>query len=402
MKSDSQTLIEVCLRLPELLENPRSGQVDAVFHFPDSQGKHNIDIKNGQWFDFRSGKGGHSPVGLVMDVRDWSKSEAVAWLKREGIFKEEPYKRTVGRFKGRSVRVTPPPNAGRRRLRAHTNHRPKKKVKPGGMIGAAQRIWAESEPIGDFDGQHPFRRWVTIGDKPGILGDQAVVPGNIRWHKGMHSIVGLRNTFEAWKEGRQTCFSISGVKIDHLGNKRLKNGKKGSDKFTYGSGADGVFIGDPNNHQVALCEGLADALALHLAWELKGVIWATAMPITRILNVLGVCEWLAGRDVVIYTDADKTGQDAGNEVWAGIMEWSPKIEPRVVAKYPGNAKDPAAAVVHFDQDNQNNQNIEKFETSRESRNVQKEYAPYWVLWGGSVLEQNFKKHVMGVNGLTQF
>ena len=392
MKSESQTLIEVCQRLPELLENPRPNRADAVFYFPDSQGKHNIDVKDGQWFNFRSGKGGHSPVGLVMDVKGWEKRGAVNWLKREGIFTEPFPRRNVRRFKGRSGRVT---NTESRQLRAHTKPKPQKKARPGGKIEAAQRIWAESEPIGDFDGQHPFRRWVTIGDKPGILGNQAVVPGNIRWHKGVHSVVGLRNTFEDWKEGRQTCFSISGVKIDHLGNKRLKNGKKGSDKFTYGSGADGVFIGDPNNHQVALCEGLADALALHLAWELKGVIWATAMPITRILNVPGVCEWLAGRDVVIYTDADKTGQDAGKEVWVGIMKCSPKIEPRVVSKYPGNAKDPAA-VVNINRDSG------KFETSQGHGDVKKEYAPYRVLWGGSVLEQNFKRHVMGVNPLTQF
>ena len=57
MNNESQMLIEVC-RLCGLRENNRPGRADAVFYYPDSQGKHNIDINDGQWFDFRRAREG--------------------------------------------------------------------------------------------------------------------------------------------------------------------------------------------------------------------------------------------------------------------------------------------------------------------------------------------------------
>ena len=413
MTSESHMLIETCRRMPDLLrENPRHrSKADAVFYYHGSKDKHNIDIADGQWYDFRTLTGGRSPVGLVMDVLSVEKSEAVACLNRWGILSITPSGRLYSRSKQRSGRTTPNPR--RRRNRAYTRAKPSKPAQqPSGEVYYAQKLWAQSKPIPSYDSQHPFWRWVTTGDKPAIVEPCQAVPGVIRWHWDRHMIVAKRNTFDAWRQGQHECFSVATVAIDQYGNKRLKGAKPGSDKTTYGRGADGVFIGNPESSKVALCEGIADALAIYGAFEHDGAIWANTNTIRRVLNVLGACEWLAGRETVLYTDADQTGQDAGKNVWGGIMRWSPSVKPKVVSKYPGNAKDPAAAAVYVkwrepkEGASQVTEPIEQepFNMARTSITT-RQTSPvptYAVLWGGNVLDQNFERHVMRVNPLTQF
>ena len=308
-----------------------------------NKGSKSLDENTGWWYDFDANRGGDVPALIKAELQiDWR--GAIQWLKDNGYLPESSTRRIMGRSARRSIR-----GISRYRTmpdRAKRPPKPEKQTEPGGETDKAKRLWAESEPIPDFIFEHPAWRWVTMGDKTGIVDPGGLFPMGIRWHKEQGLIVAARNTFDAWIKGDFEPFSVAVVAIDQDGKKRyaFRNGP-GGDKRTFGSGADGVFIGDPQSQTVGICEGVADALAIYNVFGV-GAVWATNSAIASVQNIPGACQWLASREVVLFTDADRTGQEAGDKVKSAILLWSPKVWPQVVCEYPFVAKDAAAVAAY--------------------------------------------------------
>ena len=306
-----------------------------------TNGSLSVDVERGQWFSHEDQKGG-GVLALIERECQTDEAGAIQWLRDNGHLPESSTRR-AGRFKRRSSRPTRQHRT--RAERPRTAQKPKPKTAPSGETERAKSLWAESELIPPFKFAHPFWRWVTTGDKPGTVEPDEDVPRVVQWHQREGVIVALRNTFDAWLNGRQECFSVAVVAIDAMGNKR-RCFKGQRDKSTFGGGADGVFLGDPQCGKIGICEGLADALALYNHFSGIKAVWATTSAIGRVANTSGACEWLAEREVVLYTDADGTGQDAGLELKKTLLKWGPKIEPLVVSRYPFGVKDPAAVAAY--------------------------------------------------------
>ena len=340
-----------------LRENNRPGRADAVFYYPDSQGKHNIDINDGQWFDFRSGEGGRSQVGLVMNVKGWGKRDAVDWLKGEGVLSESPNRRTVGRFKRRSSRPTRQHTTRQDRQRAA--HKPKSEPKESGTQNFALKLWKESEEIGEAV-EHPFRRWTTTGDKPGVLHPYCAVPPAIRWHSGRGLIVCGVFSLNAWgtdgiPKGEPVAVQL--VAIDQNGQKRYVLGKnKDLRRCSYGPVSAGVFIlGDPTSERVNIVEGVADALAVYS--REPGAVLATLGTSSTLPNKPDVIDWLCTRETWLYpdNDANKASEPGTAALINAIKVKSPdakvfKVSPRALGDDPGEwaKKTPFAEIERYD------------------------------------------------------
>ena len=302
MNNESQKLIEVC-RLCGLKENNRPGQADAVFYYPDSQGKNNININDGEWFDFRSGVGGRSPVGLVMDVKGWAKRDAVDWLKGEGVLSQSPNRRTVGRSARRSARPT------RRHTKKAVRPRTAQKPKDSGTLAWARTLWAQAEAIGE-DANHPFRRWTTTGDKPGVLHPFCEVPGGIRYHQSKGLIIAGVFGLNAWGPDGIPFglpLAVQALAIDQDGENRYCLGpNKDLRRCSYGKikeGAGVFILGDPTSKRVNIVEGLADALAVYS--REPGAVLATLGTSTTLANKPDVIDWLITKETGLFPDNDK-------------------------------------------------------------------------------------------------
>ena len=121
-----------------------------------------------------------------MDVKGWGKRDAMDWLKGEGVLSESPTSRNVRRSARRSSRPTRQRKA--RAERPRTAQKPKPVAEKSDTRNFALTLWKESLLIGE-DANHPFRRWTTSGDKPGVLHPYCTVPPAIRWHSGRGLIV---------------------------------------------------------------------------------------------------------------------------------------------------------------------------------------------------------------------
>ena len=318
MNNESQMLIEVC-RLCGLRENNRPGQADAVFYYPDSQGKHNIDINDGQWFDFRSGEGGRSPVGLVIDVKGWGKRDAVDWLKGEGVLSESPTSRNVGRSARRSSRPT---QRTTRAERPRTAQKPKPDNKKSDTQNFAIKLWGQSKQIGD-NAEHPFRMWARSRN---LLHPYCRVPPAIRWHNVRSLIVCGVFSLSAWgKDGTPFALpvAVEALAIDGQGNKRHVLGpNKNRDKCDYGPVSAGVFIiGDPTSERVNICEGVADALAVYS--REPGAVLATLGTSTTLPNKPDVIDWLCTKETWLYPDNDKAGNRGKTALAEAIKSKNP-------------------------------------------------------------------------------
>ena len=308
-----------------------------------NKGSKSLDASKGIWIDFETDQDG-GVLDLVQREHQTDRVGALDWLKDQGFLSESSPRPNLGLSARRSFRST-----RQRRTRAgcpRTRPKPKPQADPGGEVEKAKSLWSESEPIPGFVFQHPAWRWVTVGDKRGIVEPGGDWPGVVRWHKKEGLIVAARNTFDAWLKGEFEPFSVAVVAINQQGKKRyVFHNSPGGDKRTYGSGANGVFIGDPKSPKIGICEGVADALAIYNQFRV-GAVWATGSAIVSVQNTPGACQWLASREVLLYTDTDNTGQDAGDKVKSAILRWSPRCWPQVVCEYPFGAKD-AAAVASY-------------------------------------------------------
>ena len=198
------------------------------------------------------------------------------------------------------------------------NHRPQAQRRSQGterdMFVEGQKLWAEALAI-PFYQQHPVRRWCLHRN---LFPGYKELPPTIRYHEAKGYIIvalaTIQDFIEAYPEPPQPRqFHL--ISIDSEGNK----GKafKGDDKRTYGQ--PGVtciaLFGNPNSDQLAIGEGIADALAI-FARSLSEATLASITTFHKIKNCPNLIKYLSaqGRSVTLFSDNDLAGRKARNDL----------------------------------------------------------------------------------------
>ena len=269
-----------------------------------NKGSLSVDVKKGQWNDFEAGQGG-GVLELVEVERQTDRAGAIQWLKDNGHLPESPTRR-VGRFKRRSARPT-----RQRRTRAErprTAQKPKPDKEKSDMQIFAQKLWAQAEAIGN-NAEHPFWRWATVGDKPGVLHPYCRVPPAIRWtrYRGGAVVAGVF-PLNAWSKDGQPFglpVAVQALAIDQGGENRFCLGEhRDLRRCSYGPISEGVFaLGDPTSERVNIVEGVADALAVYS--REPGAVLATLGTNAKLANMPDVIDWLCTRETWLYPDNDE-------------------------------------------------------------------------------------------------
>ena len=317
--------------------NPRLSKGDKLRW--GIRGSKSLDADKGIWKDFENGPGG-GVLALVETERQTDRAGAIQWLKDNGFLSESPHRRTERRFNGRSGRITSQYRAMANRNRTPPKPEPKEN-------GKARWLWVESRPIGAFDSQHPFWRWVTTGDKPGVLHPWCTVPGGIRWSRYSGGVI-LGGVFplNAWENAREKGdrdgipqgdpVAVQALAIDQDGNNRYVLGQDNDlRRCSYGSMTDGVFIlGDSTGKRVNVVEGIADALAVYS--RVPGAVLATLGTSTTLAKKPDVINWLTTKETWVYpdNDANKAG-DKGAAVLIDCIKG--KSSDAVVARVNARA-----------------------------------------------------------------
>ena len=283
-----------------------------------TRGSKSLDTSKGLWKDFETDRGG-GVLDLVERERQTDRARAIQWLKDNDFLSESPHRRTERHFNGRSGRSTSQYRALGNRKRTPPKREPKEN-------GKARWLWGESRPIEAFDSQHPFWRWVTTGDKPGVLHPWCTVPGGIRWSRYSGGVI-LGGVFPliAWENAREKGdrdgipkgdpVGVQALAIDQDGNNRYVLGQDNDlRRCSYGSMTDGVFIlGDPTGKRVNVVEGIADALAVYS--RVPGAVLATLGTSVSLTKKADVIDWLCTKETWLYPDNDKNKVgDRGAEV----------------------------------------------------------------------------------------
>ena len=319
-----------------------------------NRGSLSVDVKEGRWHDFEAVRGG-GVLELVQRELQTDKRGAIQWLRDNGHLPESPPRRNMGHFKRRSNRPT-------RQHRAKAD-----RAKPPAPAPAkesetalyAKRLWGQSKKIGN-NAEHPFRRWTTTGDKPGVLHPYCAVPGGIRWHSGRGLIVCGIFSLNAWgTDGipKGDPLAVQAMALDQNGENRYCLGEnKDLRRCSYGPVTAGVFIlGDPTSERVNIVEGVADALAVYS--REPGAVLATLGTSAKLASKEDVIDWLCTRETWLYPDNDEN--KASEKGTAALIDCikvkSPdakvlKVNARAVGDDPGEwaKKTPFADIERYD------------------------------------------------------
>ena len=265
-----------------------------------NKGSRSLDAGEGLWYDFEANTGG-DVLALVAIQCKTDRRGAIQWLKDSGYWIESPPRRNMGHFKRRSNRPT-------RQHRAKADRaKPPAPAKESETALYAKRLWGQSKKIGN-NAEHPFRRWTTTGDKPGVLHPYCAVPGGIRWHSGRGLIVCGIFPLNAWgTDGipKGDPLAVQALALDQSGENRYCLGEnKDLRRCSYGPVSAGVFIlGDPTSERVNIVEGVADALAVYS--REPGAVLATLGTSAKIANKADVIDWLCTKETWLYPDNDE-------------------------------------------------------------------------------------------------
>ena len=283
-----------------------------------------VNTEQGSFSDFEADVHG-GVIKMVEHVLGCSRSQALTWLSDHGLIS----KRNGTRYQSH----TP----SRQKQSPKTPAAPQKtKPKSKGKLDYGLKLWNASEPI-SLDSTHPARRWLNNRN---LIPIDKQAPEAIRWHKGTHCIVACIATLKEWEEAYPslpTPSAIHVIAIDQNGKKRMAFGGPG-DKRTYGQvdGTGILLLGDPNDETINICEGLADALAI--STREAGAVIATITTLRKLKNDHPTSSKLAKRDVCIFSDSDKAGIEAGDDLIKSLLYAGAK---RVRKRNDTNAKDPA-------------------------------------------------------------
>ena len=184
-----------------------------------------------------------------------------------------------------------------------------------GNLEYGLRLWNESRPV-PADENHPVRRWSR-----GLLAPNTLMPSAVRFHHQKGFIVCCVTTLADWLEAvprTPTPQAVHLIAIDPLGEKRFPASWNGDNKRTFGrvKGCGIFVIGDPAADTINLCEGIADALAIHQ--REPGTVIASLTTFTKMINHYSLIKHIASRNPVIFPDMDDAGKTASDKLASAL------------------------------------------------------------------------------------
>ena len=316
-KIDFDTLVPAII--DDVAHELMSGQ--RIFHDTDSEvrfgnrGSFSVNKQLGTFYDHEQQIGG-GLLEMICHLCGFEKhGEAFNWLREKGFID--------GTF-------TPP-------------QRPRPQVQPrsqatGDMFKVGSKLWNESVSI-PFYQNHPVRCWCRHRN---LFPGHKELPPTIRWHSEKHFIIialapisDFVHAYPADPEPKQ--FHL--ISIDKQGRKG--NAFNGDDKRTYGRSQKPcvALFGDPKLDEIAICEGIADALAILSDPDAPDTASATVTTFQKLIRCDTSMSHLASRAVTIFADNDEAGRKAQDAIGNALYERGADVfvHENLTAKDPAEA-----------------------------------------------------------------
>ena len=298
----------------ELMPDRVSHETDREIRF-GNRGSFSVNKRLGTFYDYEQQIGG-GLLDMICHLRNFEqKRQAVHWLQEKGFID--------GTF-------TP-------------SQRPRPQVQPrpqatGDMFKVGLKLWQEASTIPFFQ-HHPVRRWCLHRN---LFPGHKELPPTIRWHSEKHFIIialaPVSDFVDAYpKAPEPKQFHL--ISIDKQGRKG--NAFNGDDKRTYGQSQKPcvALFGAPNLGEVAICEGIADALAILSDPNAPDTATATVTTFQKLIRCDASMSYLANRAVTIFADNDEAGHKAQDAIGNALY----KRGGDVFVHENLTAKDPAEA-----------------------------------------------------------
>ena len=297
-----------------MLDRPICHENDREIRF-GNKGSFLVDKREGTFYDFEADTGGGILDMIVHVERLENRGQSVQWLRNHG-FLDGPLTSTQHK------RPHPQPRA-----RQSNNT---------GLFKYGLKLWKESEPI-PFSQPHPVRQWCRHRN---LFPSDRELPPTIRYHRkkgcitvAMSSLRNFINAYSDLPDPRQ--FHL--ISIDKQGNKRAAF-KAGGDKRIYGQSnvTCVALFGNPHADEIAIAEGIADALSLTVDFQ---CVVASVTTFNKIANDETLVNYLSNKAVYLCSDNDKAGKQAERKLAKAIGHRGDEVYfiPEPMAKDPAEA-----------------------------------------------------------------
>ncbi len=317
MQVDFQTLA------PQIIDEVAKALMPdrPIFHENDreirfgNKGSFLVDKRDGTFYDFEDDAGGGILDMIVHVERLENRRQAVQWLRNHG-FLDGPSTSTQHK------RPRPQPRA--------------RQSSDTGFFKYGLQLWKESKPI-PFSQSHPVRQWCRHRN---LFPNHKEFPPTIRYHQkngyiivAMSSLRDFINAYPDLPGPRQ--FHV--IAINKEGNKRAAF-KAGGDKRIFGQSnvTCVALFGDPHADEIAIAEGIADALSLTFDFQ---CVLASITTFSKIANDETLVNHLSNKAVYLCSDNDEAGKQAERKLAKAIGHRGGEVYfiPEPMAKDPAEA-----------------------------------------------------------------
>ena len=232
---------------------------------------------------------------MVTHCEGLDRSQAIQWLK-DNNFLPKNHMTTRARPQIQKSKSSP-----KQSIKQHSP----------GNLAYGLRLWNESRPV-PMDNHHPVRLWSRD-----LIGSRMPMPAPIRFHGEKHFVVCCVATLANWIDaypGTPTPQAVHVIAIDPQGRKRYPSAWNGNNKRTFGrvDGCGFFAIGDLGDSPINLCEGVADALAIHQ--REPGAVIASLTTFAKLIGHHSLIKHIAARNPVIFPDMDEAGSLATERI----------------------------------------------------------------------------------------
>ena len=281
-----------------------------------NHGSFSVNKRLGTFYDHKQQIGG-GLIEMICHLCGFEKhGEAFNWLREKGFID--------GTF-------TPAPRT----------HRPKisRRQATGDMFKVGLKLWQESKPI-SFSQQHPVRQWCLHRN---LFPGYKKLPPTIRWHDETSIIIiaiaPLHDFISSYPDSPDAKqFHL--IAIDRLGRKRNAFPQKAptDDKRTYGQAKSTcvAVFGNPKADEIAICEGIADALSLTSVFP---CVLASITTFHKLAKDSTLLHTLKSKTTYLCSDNDGPGKEAERRMIRAIG----RLGGEVFFVEQPTAKDPAEA-----------------------------------------------------------
>ena len=280
-----------------------------------NKGSFLVDKRDGTFYDFEDDIGGGILDMVVYLERLENRGQAFQWLRNHGFLE--------GSFT----------------LTQHNRPRSQPRARQSsdtGFFKLGLQLWKESEPV-PLSQSHPVRRWC---EHRNLFPSHKELPPTIHYHQKNGYIIvamsSLRDFINAYPDSpvpRQ--FHL--IAIDRQGNKRAAF-KAGGDKRIFGQSnvTCVVLFGNPHADEIAVAEGMADALSLTSDFQ---CVVASITTFSKIANDKTLVSHLSSKAVYLCGDNDTAGKQAEEKLAKAIGRGGGEIYliPEPTAKDPAEA-----------------------------------------------------------------